>query len=283
MINVLITGVSSGIGEAIADSCIAKGYRVFGSLRNEDQSRACSKKWGQLFTPLLMDVTNTSAIQECVTLVKTKLNGERLHVLINNSGIVKAAPLELQSKADIREMFEVNVFGLIEVTRAFLPLMKFTQKNGRSSKIINISSTAGEIGIPFLGGYVATKHAVEGLSHAWRRELMPFGIDVILVAPGNVVTPIWNKAKEETIFDESPYKKSFRNFFDYSFLESVKGMKPEEIASVVMGAIVSARPKVRYAPVAQKLANWYIPRIISSRAFDSLLFKSMKMEKLYKD
>ena len=283
MTNILITGVSSGIGEAIAESCIRKGYRVFGTVRSDDHSKKCLKKWGQMFTPLVMDVRQADTISESVSLVKRVLKEERLHILINNSGVVKAGPLELQSQTDIREMFEVNVFGLIEVTRAFLPLMKFERRNKSTAKIINISSTAGEIGIPFLGGYVATKHAVEGLSHAWRRELMPFGIDVVLIGPGNVITPIWDKAKRETIFDESPYKEAFRNFFDYSFAESAKGMKPEEIANVVIQVIETEKPRVRYAPVAQKLMNWYIPKLISPRALDSILFRNMKMSKLYSD
>jgi short-subunit dehydrogenase len=284
MINILITGVSSGIGEAIADRCINKGYRVFGTLRNQQNADKCAKRWGNRFIPLILDVRQPQTIQQCFETVKRELQGENLHVLINNSGIVKAAPLELQSSEDIREMFEVNVFGLIEVTKTFLPLMKAGKRNGsQSTKIINISSTAGAIGIPFLGSYVATKHAVEGLSHAWRRELMPFGIDVVVVAPGNVITPIWDKAKAETVIEDSPYKVQFQAFFDYSFAESTKGMKPEEIAAVVSEVIESTKPKVRYAPVAQKLMNWYIPRLISPRTLDSIMFKNMKMQKLYQD
>jgi short-subunit dehydrogenase len=284
MINILTTGVSSGIGEAIADRCINKGYRVFGTLRNQQNADKCAKRWGNRFMPLILDVRQPQTIQQCFETVKRELKGENLHVLVNNSGIVKAAPLELQSSEDIREMFEVNVFGLIEVTKTFLPLMKSGKRNGsQSAKIINISSTAGAIGIPFLGSYVATKHAVEGLSHAWRRELMPFGIDVVLVAPGNVITPIWDKAKAETVIGDSPYKVQFQAFFDYSFAEGTKGMKPEEIAEVVSEVIESAKPKVRYAPVAQKLMNWYIPRLISPRTLDAIMFRNMKMQKLYQD
>jgi short-subunit dehydrogenase len=284
MINVLITGVSSGIGEAIANSCVERGYRVFGSVRTEAQAEACTQKWGATFTALLMDVRHAQAVYENARQVEKALQGEPLQILVNNSGVVKASPLELQPGSEIREMFEVNVFGLIEVTKAFLPLMKFKKRKGETtSKIINISSTAGEIGIPFLGGYVATKHAVEGLSHAWRRELLPFGIDVVIVGPGNVITPIWDKAKQETVISESPYRNQFQNFFDYSFAQGMKGMKPEEIARVVDNIIGTSKPKVRYAPVAQKLMNWYFPKCISARALDSIMFKNMNMKKLYSE
>jgi len=284
MINILITGVSSGIGEAIADSCIQKGYRVFGSVRNEVDARKCTQKWGSPFTALVMDVRKIETIKENFLKVKNLLKGEKLHILINNSGVVKASPLELQSTEDIREMFEVNVFGLIDVTKAFLSLMKFEKRdNATRSKIINISSTAGQIGIPFLSTYVATKHAVEGLSHAWRRELIPFGIDMIVVGPGNVITPIWDKAKEETKFEDSSYKEQFQNFYHYAITEGQKGMKPSDIANVVMEIIHSSKPKVRYAPVAKKLANWYIPRWVSARTLDSIMSKNMKMKKLYSE
>jgi short-subunit dehydrogenase len=284
MVNVLITGVSSGIGEAIANKCVQKGYRVFGTVRSESDLKRCSQNWGNMFIGLIMDVRKPDTIKQGFEKVKGGLNCQRLHILINNSGVVKAAPMELQSSDDIREMFEVNVLGLIEVTKIFLPLMKFKKRaKETTSKIINISSTAGEIGIPFLGTYVATKHAVEGLSHSWRRELLPFGIDVIVVGPGNVVTPIWDKAKVETVIQDSPYKDAFQNFFDFSFNEVKKGMKPERIASVVMHIIQSNKPKVRYAPVAQKLANWYIPRLVSHRTLDTILFKNIKMRKVYEN
>jgi short-subunit dehydrogenase len=282
--NVLITGVSSGIGEAVVANCVEKGYRVFGSVRTEQQAKKCQQKWRTGFTPLVMDVRNADTIRQSFEKVKYDLANERLHVLVNNAGIVKAAPLELQASSDMKEMFEVNVFGLIEVTKTFLPLMKFKARNGSTkSKIINISSVAGEIGAPFLGGYAATKHAVEGLSHSWRRELMPFGIDVVVVGPGNVITPIWDKAKEETVIVDSPYKEQFKRFFDYSFAQSKKGMKPMEIAKVVSNIIASDKPKVRYAPVAQKFANWYIPRMLSARTLDSIVFKTMNMKKVYSE
>lgn len=281
MKNVLITGVSSGIGHAIASNCIKQGFRVFGTVRNDGDANKCSAEFGSSYVPLIMDIKNEVSITNSFEKVKKELKGERLHVLVNNSGIAKAAPLELQKIEEIRETFEVNVLGLLLVTRAFLPLMKQRKESDdQSSKIINISSVAGKSGVPFLGAYVASKHAVEGLSVSLRRELMPFGIDVIVVGPGNVVTPIWDKAVKNTTFDESPYKTSFQKFFHYMITEGSKGVKPEQIAQLVMKIMESPNPKTRYAPVAKKIANWYLPRIIPGRMLDKMMFKMLDMKKV---
>lgn len=281
MRNVLITGVSTGIGEAIAAMSITKGYRVFGSTRKESDANSCSLKWGKLFVPLIMDLRDESAIKSNFDKVKEILKGEKLHVLVNNSGVAHAGPLELQDMNEIREMLEVNVLGVINTIQTFLPLMK--QGNADTAfttKIINISSGAGQLNIPFLGAYVASKHALEGLSGSLRRELMPFGIDVVVIGPGNVVTPIWDKAVQNTYFDESAYKKVFKNFFDFMVTEGRKGMSPEQIAHIVLQIMYTRQPKVRYAPVAQKFVNWYLPKLLPHRTMDKMLFKMLKMEKI---
>lgn len=280
MRNVLITGVSTGIGEAIAAMSIQKGYRVFGSTRKESDAYSCSQKWGKLFVPLIMDLRDEGAIKSNFDKVKEILKGEKLHVLVNNSGVAHAGPLELQEMNEIREMLEVNVLGVISTIQTFLPLMKQGKADKTfTTKIINISSGAGQLTIPFLGAYVASKHALEGLSGSLRRELMPFGIEVVVVGPGNVVTPIWDKAIKNTSFDESPYKKVFKNFFEFMVTEGRKGMSPEQIANIVLRIMHSAQPKVRYAPVAQKFANWYLPKLLPHRTMDKMLFKMLKMEK----
>jgi short-subunit dehydrogenase len=276
MKNILITGVSSGIGEAIAQKLLQSGFKVFGTYRTIPPTISFKTSAKNQFIPVKMDVCDENSIQEAFQQIKETLNGEALFSLINNSGVAQTAPLEMQSLKEIREMFEVNVFGLIRVTQTFLPLMK--QSGNEGAKIINMSSGAGKLNIPFLGAYVASKHALEGLSGSLRRELMPFGIDVIVVGPGNVITPIWEKVKRETKFVDSDYKEVHEHFFNFMISESKKGMLPEEIAEHVQKIIRSKKPEVRYAPVAQKIANWYLPRLLPDRTMDKMIFKMLKMK-----
>lgn len=152
---------------------------------------------GESFTPLLFDVTDAPAIQAAVEQVRTALGEEdNLVGLVNNAGVAVAGPLMHLPVAELRQQFEVNLFGLVAVTQAFLPLLgarpDTTVMPGR---IINLSSVSGRIAYPFMGPYAASKHALEGLSDSLRHELI-YGIDVILIEPGSVRTPIWDKAEQ---------------------------------------------------------------------------------------
>ncbi|MCU0431480.1 MAG: SDR family oxidoreductase [Cytophagaceae bacterium] len=276
MKNILITGVSSGIGEALAKKLLEEGYRVIGSYRILPAHHPWVESYRGRFVALEMDVTSETSLQEAFQRMKELLGQDPLYALINNAGIAKSAPLEKQSMSDIHQIFDVNVFGAIRVTQLFLPFMK---RNGNSgARIVNISSGAGKLAIPFLGAYAASKHALEALSGSLRRELMPFGIDVVLVGPGNVRTPIWDKAQAETQLDTSEYRQAHRNFFNYMVQDSKHGMTPDQIAVCIHKILAHPKPAVRYAPVAQKLANWYIPRLLPERWIDRMMFSMMKSE-----
>ena len=160
------------------------------------------------------------------------------------------------------------------VTQAFLPLLGTDPSlTGLPGRIVNISSVGGKLGGPFLGAYVAAKHALEGLSESLRRELMLFGIDVIVVAPGAVATPIWDKAEEVPLepLAATPYGPALRRMRDDALKNGRAGYRPEKVADVIWTALNTAKPAARYAVVINKLTNWTIPRLLPTRLVDRLI------------
>lgn len=277
---VVITGASTGIGYAAVKAFIENGDEVFGCIRSTSDASRLTNDFKTNFRALIIDVCDPNSIQKSVQEVAHHLQGKKLHALINNAGIALPGPLTEQPVEEIRKQFDVNVFGLLEVTRAFLPLLIDKSKSGQAqSKIINISSVAGKFSPPFLGAYAATKHAVEGLSHSLRRELMVHDVDVVIVGPGNVKTPIWDKFSGEAFYDNTPYKNAFRNFATYAINGAKKGMEANEIASLLVRISESSRPKTRYSPVAQRFANWTLPRLLSDRTVDKLVGKNLKLSR----
>ena len=194
--------------------------------------------------------------------------------LVNNAGIVLVEPLLVQSVADFRKQIEVNLIGMFAVTRAFGPLLGAEAGlAGPKGRVVNISSVGGKIGPPFLGGYAAAKHGVEGFSESLRRELQLVGIDVIIIGPGSVVTPIWDKA-EAASSDHlvgTIWERPVRAFTDYMMKDDRKGLAPERIGEVVQTALTVARPRARYAPVRGKLLKWTVPMTLPSRIVDRLI------------
>src|SRR4030081_1254258 len=209
MQSVVITGASTGIGWATAKLLLDRGFRVFGSVRKQADADRLKSEFGANFTPLLFDVTDEAAVLAAAREVRSALNGETLAGLVNNAGIgVAGAVLEISADAFRRQM-EVNVIGPIISTQAFGPLLGSDPSlKGPKGRIVMISSVAGKSGNPLASAYAASKHAVEGLSESLRREMMLFGIDVIIIAPGPVKTPIWSKGQQDvdiSRYANSPY------------------------------------------------------------------------------
>src|SRR6201997_867143 len=204
---VVITGASTGIGHACCKFLLDKGYRVFGSVRKQADADRLKGEFGPNFTPLLFDVTDEAAVLAAARDVRAALNGEALAGLVNNAGIAVTGPVLELSADEFRRQMDVNVIGPIISTQAFGPLLGVEPAlKGPKGRIVMISSVAGKNGNPLTPAYAASKHAIEGLSESLRRELMLFGIDVIIVAPGPVRTPIWSKGQQE--FDMSKYQNS---------------------------------------------------------------------------
>ena len=272
MNGVVVTGVSSGIGWGIAKVLLKQGFRVFGSVRQEQDAVRLQAQFGQAFTPLLFDVTDEAAVRRSAAEVERLLDGENLAGLVNNAGMALAGPLLYQPLDDFRQQLEVNLVGSLIVTKAFTPLLR-SQGARKAGRIVNITSVGGKMAAPFLGAYAASKHGLEGMSEALRRELMIYGIDVIIVAPGSVATRTWDKAEsaDVTIYAATPYAKALKKFTDYMLVNGRKGYKPERIGEVVFRALTTAKPRVRYSVVPQKLRNWSLPNLLPRRWVDRLI------------
>ena len=271
---VVVTGVSSGIGAATARRLAGSGAHVFGSVRRLEAAARLQSELGDKFTPLIFDVREEGAVYAAASQVRQALAGSRLCGLVNNAGVAVPGPLALQPIAEFRDQVEVNLVGPLMVTQAFLPLLGTDPTlTGLPGRIINISSVGGKLGGPFLGAYVAAKHALEGLSETLRRELMLFGIDVIIVAPGAVATPIWDKAEEVPLepLAATPYGPALRRMRDDALKNGRAGYPPEKVAEVIWTALNTAKPAARYAVVINKLTNWTIPRLLPTRLADRII------------
>src|SRR5215831_14293661 len=208
MRTVVITGASTGIGHATAKLLLDKGFKVFGSVRKQADAERLRGEFGASFAPLLFDVTDEAAVLAAAREVRAALKGETLFGLVNNAGIAVAGPVLELSADEFRRQMDVNVIGPVIATQAFGPLLGADpQLKGAKGRIVMISSVAGKNGNPLMAPYCTSKHAIEGLSESLRRELMLYGIDVVIVAPGAVKTPIWSKAEQVDLsaYQNSPY------------------------------------------------------------------------------
>jgi len=279
---VVVTGASTGIGWSIAKVLLGKGFRVFGSVRKQSDADKLQSEFGDSFSPLLMDVTDEAAIQSAAQLVATELGDQKLFGLVNNAGIAVGGPLIHLEASELRRQMEVNLVGPFMVTKAFAPLLGVdSRRSGTPGRIVQISSAAGKRTLPFLGPYVASKHALEGMSGSLRGELLLYGIDVIVVGPGAVITPIWDKADTSGLerFDVTDYGKIIEGFRKFLAEEGKKGLPADVIGDIVYTALTTRKPKARYAVVPQPFKNWILPRLLPDRILNSLMGKQFGLLK----
>jgi NAD(P)-dependent dehydrogenase (short-subunit alcohol dehydrogenase family) len=249
MRSVVITGASTGIGWATAKLLLERGFRVFGSVRKQADADRLTSEFGANFTPVLFDVTDEAAVLAAAREVRAALGSETLAGLVNNAGIAVAGPV-LELPADqFRRQMEVNVIGPIIATQAFGPLLGADPSlKGPRGRIVMISSLAGRNGNPLVSAYSMSKFALEGLSESLRREMMLFGINVIIIAPGAVKTPIWGKAEEVDVsgYRNSPFFPALQKIRQFMLQLGEKGLPAEVIAARIADVLTSANPKVRY-------------------------------------
>ncbi|MBO6581364.1 MAG: SDR family oxidoreductase [Hyphomonas sp.] len=283
MKTVVITGASTGIGEATALYLAKHGWRVYAGVRKQSDADALSASSEGDIRPLILDVTRQEHLETAVRTVSETLKGETLTGLVNNAGIANMGPLAIQPLDDFKAHFEVNVFGLLRASQAFAPLLGMDKtRTGAPGRIVNITSVGGRISAPFLGAYTATKHAVEAMTDTLRRELVIFGIDAIAVGPGSVKTPIWDKAEEANSdgpYSGSAWSDALKQFEQVMLKGGRDGLPPEQIAKVIEIALEDATPRARYSPVPNKLTNWYIPTLLPKRVLDGVFRKRFGMTK----
>jgi NAD(P)-dependent dehydrogenase (short-subunit alcohol dehydrogenase family) len=246
---VVVTGASSGIGAACARRLDARGWRVFAGVRRAQDGHALQQGASERLTPLLLDVTDASAIAAAVDTVAAAVGTAGLVGLVNNAGIAVAAPLEFLPIPELRRQLDVNVIGQVAVTQAFLPLIR--QGHGR---IVNIGSISGRIAVPFLGPYAASKFALEALTDALRVELRPWELHVALVEPGGIATPIWERsiATADKIIKTLPpqaleyYGAAIPAVRASAARTTRTGTPVVAVVQAVEHALTATRPKTRY-------------------------------------
>ena len=279
--SLLITGASTGIGRACALAFDREGWTVFAGVRREADGVSLAAEASPRLQWLILDVTDPSHLESARNSVDRALGGRGLDALVNNAGVAIAAPVEFVSRDDLRSQFEVNVVGLVGVTQAFLPLLR--RARGR---IVNIGSIAGRVTTPLMSPYCASKHAVEAITDALRLELQPWGIEVSVIEPGVVATPIWDKgtahlqqrlATMPAVALElyAPLIAAFR-----AILRRTPGgaMSTDTVVRAVRHALDSRRPRPRYVVGRVAKVRLLLQTILPRRWMDGIIHRFLRRE-----
>jgi NAD(P)-dependent dehydrogenase (short-subunit alcohol dehydrogenase family) len=275
--HVVITGASTGIGEATARHLAAHGFDVLAGVRKDSDAERLEAAG---LRPLKLDVTDESSVASAARQVEEAAGGSGLAGLVNNAGIAVSGPVEHVPVADFREQLEVNVIGQVAVTQHLLPLLR----TGRG-RIVNISSIGGRIALPLAGPYAASKFALEAISDSLRRELRDQGIEVVVVEPGGIKTPIWEKGTETAnrIEDAMPPEgeqrygalaRSIRR--EAEKIATDRGLPPAAVAEVVHEALTATRPRTRYLVGRDAKIRDAVARRVPDRVMDALIARTLR-------
>ena len=266
---VVVSGASKGIGRACAVALARRGYHVFAGVRSPTDGAALQDEAGAHMTPLLLDVTRAADVARAADTVHDAVGARGVWGLVNNAGIVVAGPLEFLPGDALREQFEVNVFGALALTQAFLPLLRSAR-----GRIVNVSSVNGRLASPFSGAYAGSKFAFEALSDALRLELAPAGVTVVVVQPGAIATPIWETSRQRAMDLLARYPKDAWTHYG-KVLERLQDIRvppravpAERVARVVARALAVRRPRTRYHVGWDARAGVLLARLLPGRALD---------------
>jgi NAD(P)-dependent dehydrogenase (short-subunit alcohol dehydrogenase family) len=267
---IVVTGASSGIGEATATELIRRGFRVFGTYRDGSDGRRLEEAG---IVPVPLDVTDLASIEAAVETVGQRVGAGGLAGLVNNAGVPAGGPVELVAVSQVRHVLEVNLVGVLAVTQAFFPLLKA----GRG-RVVMMSSMSGRLAMPFLAPYAASKFGLEALSDCLRRERPLTGVDVIVVEPGPIATPIWDRVEEMDVerYSGSPYESILRRGLSDAVKEGRAALPASAVADAVAVALTRTRPPARIMVVE----GWRKPllrllRVLPDRWLDRLAAKGM--------
>jgi NADP-dependent 3-hydroxy acid dehydrogenase YdfG len=270
---VLITGTTSGIGRHAAGYLARRGHRVIATGRSATALAALHEETGGALDTVTLDVTDPASIVEAVAVVDSLTGGHGVDALVNNAGYASAAPLIEATDADVRGQFETNVFGLLAVTRAFVPKML----ERRHGTVVNVSSIGGRLTLPFFGAYHGTKYAVEALSDALRLELELFGIRVVVVEPGAVRSQFAATSIRTVDGHTGPASRYAGPLAQAnSMMARVEstGASPEVISRVFARAIEARRPAARYMAPFSVRVNLAMAAALPTRLLDRMLRRS---------
>ncbi|MBN8607548.1 MAG: SDR family oxidoreductase [Caulobacterales bacterium] len=279
---VVVTGASTGIGRAAVAKAVREGAHVFASVRKEADAQSLRDEFGAAVTPLTFDVVDEAAVRAGAAQVAQSLGNRRLYGLVNNAGIAVPGPLLHLDTEDLRRQFEINLFGVHNVTRAFADLLGADkERTGKPGRIVMISSVGGQNGSPFVGPYSASKFALEGYSQSLRRELILYGIDVIVIGPGAIATPIWDKAEQEDLkrFSNTDYAAATGRVVDYMLKQGRDGLPPSDVGDLIWHCLSNPKPKVRYPILRKPFMDRTLPRILPPRMVDNIIAKRLGLTK----
>jgi NAD(P)-dependent dehydrogenase (short-subunit alcohol dehydrogenase family) len=274
---VLITGASTGIGEACALLLDQLGFSVFAGVRQEVHAEKLKQKASSRLTPIFLDVTDADAIAFAVETVTNATNG-KLSGLVNNAGIAIPGPLELLPIADFQHQIQVNLTGQLAVTQAFLGLLR--RSRGR---IVNMGSICGISAAPFLGAYNASKFALEALTDVMRMELRPWGISVSIIEPGTIATPIWDKSLTQADIDKENLSESAQHLYGQAMnavrkqvgIMASKGISADIVAQAVVHALTAKHPKTRYLVGQDAKIAAMLKHLLPDKVYDRVILYSM--------
>ncbi len=280
MKSVLLTGASTGIGRASALRMDAEGWRVFAAVRREEDAAALREAGSERLVPVMLDVTDAGQIAAAAERVAGEVGETGLDGLVNNAGIAVLSPLETIPVDDFRGQIEVNLIAQVAVTQAFLPLIR--RATGR---IVFVSSIGGRMALPFGAPYHASKYGIEAVADCLRQELRPWKIDVAVIEPGSIDTPIWERGERiadevsERAHDsqEELYGKTIERFRAAVKRTAERGIPPEKVAKSILHALTARRARTRYVVGTDARGQALARRVLPDRAFDALVARVMRI------
>lgn len=278
---VLITGASSGIGQACALELERRGFHIFAGVRSDEAAEAVRAAGSPRLVPIRLDVTDEASIAAAAAEIDAATGDAGLWGLVNNAGIVVPGPVEVLPLAMLRQQLEVNVLGQVAVTQAVLRTIR--RARGR---IVNMGSISGLVAAPFLGPYAASKHALEAITDSLRVELAPWGIGVSIVEPQSIKTPIWEKARASVraAFQQMPphveelYGKRLRTAARNMDRFEAAGLPVGRVVRAVVHALSAKRPRPRYPIGLQTHAAYRLWRLLPTGLRDSIVRREMGLE-----
>ncbi len=271
---VLVTGASTGIGRATAECLALNKFKVYAGARKQKDLDELSNI--KNLVPIKLDITNDQDVSDLVKFINERKTG--LFALINNAGIAKGGPLMDLPIKNIKEHFEINLFGVHRVTQALFPFLY--ESKGR---IVMISSDSGFFATPFFGPYCSSKFALEGYSDSLRRELLLYGVKVIIIEPGRITTPIWDKGEDflkEIREKESIFRKEAIKIGEYAIKKGkTAGLNPIEVGKLIYKALIAKKPKIRYLIAPSRMKYWMIKYFLTARKVDNMIKKELSQLK----
>jgi NAD(P)-dependent dehydrogenase (short-subunit alcohol dehydrogenase family) len=272
----MVTGAGSGLGRAVAERLLAEGYTVFGSAIHDEEAEDLSNAMRGDFVPVIVDLRDEDSVTRAAEQVTARLDGRPLTALLNIAGVVTNGPLLDLCAAKFHDVLAVNVVGMHTMTRAFVPLLR---QHGHA-RIINVSSSSGQRVMPFTGAYAASKFAVEALSSAMRMEFAPLGIEVVVIAPGLMHTPMAARIRDGLTQPPSLplYREPLRRFLAGTEQALANGVPVPRVVEAIVASIEERDPPLRKAIVQGRRRDALLMRLRSVRRRESMVRRGLGLD-----